>query len=74
MHLLIKNCLFISASLRGKVVWITGASSGIGKYLALLLAQHGVKLVLSARNVEELEKIKRDCIGRIYWKYKLQLL
>lgn len=37
---------------------ITGASSGIGKELALLLAQSGLNLVLSARNTELLEALK----------------
>ena len=41
-----------------KVVWITGASSGIGKELAVQLAELGSKLILSARNVVELEKLK----------------
>ena len=41
-----------------KVIWITGASSGIGKELAIQLAKLGSKLILSARNVEELEKLK----------------
>lgn len=41
-----------------KVVWITGASSGIGKELAVQLAQLGSKLILSARKVEELDKLK----------------
>lgn len=41
-----------------KVVWITGASSGIGKEIAIQLAKLGSKLILSARNVEELEKLK----------------
>jgi dehydrogenase/reductase SDR family member 7 len=50
--------------LRGKVVWITGSSSGIGKHLALVLAKQGVRLVLSARNVSELEKVKQQCVGK----------
>ena len=40
--------------LNGKVVIITGASSGIGAAAALLFAQHGAKLVLGARRAVEL--------------------
>ncbi|XP_037040864.1 dehydrogenase/reductase SDR family member 7-like [Bradysia coprophila] len=49
-------------SLRGKVVWITGASSGIGKSLGIVLARHGVKLCLSARREDELDKVKSECL------------
>jgi len=40
-----------------KVIWITGASSGIGEALALELAKMPVKLVLSARRKDELDRV-----------------
>jgi short-subunit dehydrogenase len=46
---------------KNKVIWITGASSGIGKGLALELSKHDCKLILSARREQALEDVKRLC-------------
>ena len=46
------------------VVWITGASSGIGEALAKQYVLQGDKLVLSARREAELERVKQACITR----------
>lgn len=50
--------------LKGLVVWVTGASSGIGEELAYQLAGCGSRLILSARRVDELNKVKRHCLER----------
>ena len=42
-----------------KVVWLTGASSGIGEAMAIALSSRGYRLILSARNTERLEHVKR---------------
>ncbi len=48
-------------SLQNKVVIITGASSGIGEATAYAFAKQKCKLVLAARNLENLEKVKINC-------------
>ncbi|XP_019194369.1 PREDICTED: dehydrogenase/reductase SDR family member 7 isoform X2 [Ipomoea nil] len=47
-----------------KVIWITGASRGIGEILAKQLATLGAKLILSARNEAELERVKQQLAGK----------
>lgn len=46
---------------KDKIVWITGASSGIGEHLAYALAEQGAKLILSSRNEKELQRVKNNC-------------
>ena len=52
----------VSTAFADKVVWITGASSGIGEGMAKAFAASGAKVVCSARNVDELNRVKRECL------------
>src|SRR5438445_8062526 len=58
------------SGIEGKVVVITGASSGIGEATALLLAERGAKVVLGARGLDRLEaladRIARAGGGAVY--------
>lgn len=44
-----------------KIIWITGASSGIGKSLAITLSKQKTRLILSSRNENELNAVKNAC-------------
>jgi len=52
------------SGITGKVVAITGASSGIGEATARLLADGGAKVVLGARRTERLDAIAREIRDR----------
>lgn len=56
--------------LKGKVAVITGASRGIGKAVAVRLAQSGVNLVLAARTKDTLDQ----AVSEISSKYKVKVI
>ncbi len=50
--------------MKGKIVFITGASSGIGEGCARKFASEGSDLILNARNVAKLESLKAELEGK----------
>lgn len=54
----------MGANIEGKVVIITGASSGIGESAARLLAGQGAKVVLGARRADRIDTLVRDISSR----------
>ena len=55
------NAKYKNMAFSNKVIWITGASSGIGKALAIELSKQNAKLILSSRKKETLELVKNEC-------------
>jgi short-subunit dehydrogenase len=47
--------------LEKKVVWITGASSGLGEAMAYEFNKKGNRLILSSRREEELQRVRENC-------------
>jgi dehydrogenase/reductase SDR family protein 7B len=45
----------------GKIVWITGASSGIGECLVYSFVKRGATVIASSNEVSELERVKKNC-------------
>lgn len=56
----------VSFSLEGKIAYVTGASRGIGKAIALALAEYGADVAVAARTVEALEQTAKEiqALGR----------
>lgn len=50
----------MTTSITNKVYWVTGASSGIGEALSILLLQQGAKVILSARREDELLRVAQE--------------
>ena len=48
-------------SLENKIAWITGAGSGIGQNAAITLSKLGMKVILSGRNLKNLEETSLKC-------------
>lgn len=48
-------------SSKGQVVWIVGASSGIGASLAIDYAREGANVILSSRRIAQLEGVAEKC-------------
>jgi len=57
--------------LNNKVIWITGASSGIGEALVYALSVKGARLILSSRRKEELERVKGNCPSAAQTRIKI---
>ena len=49
--------------LAGRIAFVTGASSGLGRHLALTLAREGADLALSARRTDRLAELAREVEG-----------
>ena len=56
--------------IKNKIVFITGASSGIGKASAIAFANEGANLILSARRIERLQELESE----LKKKYKIDIL
>ena len=59
-HSKIKQIQKMENNIKGKVVVITGASSGLGEAAAKHLAQLGAAIVLGARRIDRIEKLANE--------------
>jgi 3-hydroxy acid dehydrogenase / malonic semialdehyde reductase len=66
----IKNKKLVMSSLKGKIIFITGASSGIGKASAQKFAAEGANLILTARRLNRISILAASLCK----KYKVKVL
>jgi len=59
LHRFLKN---MRKSFENKVIWVTGASSGIGEACAYELSRHHAKLILTALEEDILQHVKEKCL------------
>jgi len=59
-------------NLKGKIIFITGASAGFGKAIAELFAEHKANLILAARRIDRLKKLSDDLTKK--YKVKVKIL
>lgn len=58
-------------SLEGKTILVTGASSGIGRQCAIDCSKMGAKVVAIGRNIERLDSVVNEMLGRgVRYLYK----
>lgn len=57
----------MNSPLKDKTIWLIGASSGIGEAFAKVAAEHGCRLVLSARREEKLKEVASQCGAVAYF-------
>ena len=66
----------MGVSIKGKVVFVTGASSGIGAATAMECARHGAKVLLCARRLEKLQAMEgalRDAGAEDVYSFQLDV-
>ena len=51
----------INECFNGKTIWITGASSGIGRALALELSKLDTNIIISSRSTDKLNQVAEEC-------------
>jgi len=63
LYSLYRKFILTAVPVKDKIVLVTGASSGLGEACAKKFAEEGAKVILCARNVVELKRVKKEISG-----------